>query len=709
MAAPYDKEDISAGYGAQVAINGELEKISNAFETVLNKDDATDNTMNVDLDMGGNQILNLPAATDPTDPIRLTDLDTLNPETVVPAEDDYVYIKDVSDSGKFKKSLVMALGNPSAGMAEYQPLDPTLTALAALTTSANKLIYSTGSDSFTTTDLTISARELLNDVTFADMRSTLDVDQAGTDNSTPVTLGGSYDYLTLSDQEITLNPIDLTADVSGTLPESNGGTGVTDLSTLPVSSLNVDIDYSDVGADPAGTDNSTDVTLAGTYDYLSLSDQEITLDAIDLTTDVQDILPESNGGTGVDDMTTINLSYFNNDMDYSDFAAVGTAHTGTVSIDGQFNTDNLRLDGNTLSATNTNGSVEISPNGSGETILRANGVVRAIARASSGVFAVRSDTNTDTDSRYVSFQHANGTQRGFVGHSGSSSFLLRNTINSGAVALQAASSGGTNRSCFIGLADGSASMHFAGVETARTKSNGFEVFTGSTWYDAVTSIYSGTVSITGQLNVDNLRMDGNTISSTNANGNVEILPNGTGVTRAYYNSLVRISTGANGTIGVHSDGNTDAEQRLLVFRHQNGSTRGFVGHGSSSTLIINNSINSGSITATGTNSGGSPATIFTGSPDGAAALYNAGTATARTASSALEVHDGTDWRTVNHTHNTSFTNPPIFPAYTVAGLPTASSYTNGVVIVTNEVGGRTLATSDGTNWRRVSDGAIVSA
>lgn len=708
MAAPYDKEDISAGYGAQVAINGELEKISNAFETVLNKDDATDNTMNVDLDMGGNQILNLPAATDPTDPIRLTDLDTLNPETVVPAEDDYVYIKDVSDSGKFKKSLVMALGNPSAGMAEYQPLDPTLTALAALITSANKLIYSTGSDSFTTTDLTISARELLDDVTFADMRSTLDVDQAGTDNSTPVTLGGSYDYLTLSDQEITLNPIDLTADVSGTLPESNGGTGVTDLSTLPVSSLNVDIDYSDVGADPAGTDNSTDVTLAGTYDYLSLIDQEITLDAIDLTTDVQGILPESNGGTGVDDMTTINLSYFNNDMDYSDFAAVGTAHTGTVSIDGQFNTDNLRLDGNTLLVTNTNGNLTVSANGTGNVFLQSNSLTRLTTR--DGGINIYSNGSTDSENRYVVFKQQGGSDRAYVGHAGDGVLNLRNLIHGGNVSISGENTAsGAFRNMLLASPDGAVTQYYDGTATARTKSNGFEVFTGSTWYDAVTSIYSGTVSITGQLNVDNLRLDGNTISSTNANGNVEILPNGTGAVRAYYNSLVRISTGANGTIGIHSDGNTDAEQRLLVFRHQNGSTRGFVGHGSSSTLIINNSINSGSITATGTNSGGSPATIFTGSPDGAAALYNAGTATARTASSALQVHDGTDWRTVNHTHNTSFTNPPIFPAYTVAGLPTASSYTNGVVIVTNEVGGRTLATSDGTNWRRVSDGAIVSA
>lgn len=51
---------------------------------------------------------------------------------------------------------------------------------------------------------------------------------------------------------------------------------------------------------------------------------------------------------------------------------------------------------------------------------------------------------------------------------------------------------------------------------------------------------------------------------------------------------------------------------------------------------------------------------------------------------------------------------PKIAAFTVATLPSASVYFNGVIIVTDEVGGRTLATSDGSNWKRVSDGVTVS-
>src|SRR5262245_4015237 len=45
--------------------------------------------------------------------------------------------------------------------------------------------------------------------------------------------------------------------------------------------------------------------------------------------------------------------------------------------------------------------------------------------------------------------------------------------------------------------------------------------------------------------------------------------------------------------------------------------------------------------------------------------------------------------------------------YTVATLPSAAS-NRGLIYVTNETGGFTVAFSDGTNWRRVQDRAIVS-
>lgn len=53
-----------------------------------------------------------------------------------------------------------------------------------------------------------------------------------------------------------------------------------------------------ISVDAAGTDNSTNVTLAGTPDYITISGQTITRNAINLTTDVTGDLPVADGGTG---------------------------------------------------------------------------------------------------------------------------------------------------------------------------------------------------------------------------------------------------------------------------------------------------------------------------------------------------------------------------------------------------------------------------
>lgn len=53
----------------------------------------------------------------------------------------------------------------------------------------------------------------------------VDIDAAGTDNSTNVTLAGTPDYITISGQVITRNQVDLTADVTGNLPVANLNSG----------------------------------------------------------------------------------------------------------------------------------------------------------------------------------------------------------------------------------------------------------------------------------------------------------------------------------------------------------------------------------------------------------------------------------------------------------------------------------------------------
>ncbi|MBT5233436.1 MAG: hypothetical protein HOM09_06190, partial [Flavobacteriaceae bacterium] len=96
-------------------------------------------------------------------------------------------------------------------------------------------------------------------------RTALGVDASGTDNSTNVSLANT-NYLSISGQEIT----------GGTVPISSGGTGATTASAARTA----------LGVDGSGTDNSTNVSLAGSLDYLTLSNQEITLGQVDYDTDI---------------------------------------------------------------------------------------------------------------------------------------------------------------------------------------------------------------------------------------------------------------------------------------------------------------------------------------------------------------------------------------------------------------------------------------
>lgn len=113
----------------------------------------------------------------------------------------------------------------------------------------------------------------------ATLRTSIGVDAAGTDNSTNVTLAGTPDYITISGQTITRAQVDLTADVTGTLPAGNGGTGLTSTSTLlnsnvtPTSlSLVIGSDVQAYDADTAKLDVAQTFTAGQRGEVTTLSD-----------------------------------------------------------------------------------------------------------------------------------------------------------------------------------------------------------------------------------------------------------------------------------------------------------------------------------------------------------------------------------------------------------------------------------------------------
>jgi len=325
----------------------------------------------------------------------------------------------------------------------------------------------------------------------------------------------SSNYLTISNQVIT----------AGTVPVSLGGTGSTSASAA----------RSALGVDAAGTDNSTDVTLAGSLNYLTISGQAITRNAIDLTTDVTGALPVANGGTGATSASAARsaLGVDAAGTDNSTDVTLATVTGNYLSISGQAitagtvpltlggtgattasaarsalgvdaaGTDNstavtlASVTGNYLTLSNqeiTAGTVPVTLGGTGATTASA-------ARTALGVDAAGTDNSTDVTLASVSSNYLS---------------LSNQEITAGTVPVALGGTGSTTASAArtaLGLGTAATTAASAYATAAQ----------GSTADSALQDVVSDT---TPQLG-GNLDVNGNSIVSVSA-GNIAITPHTTG-------------------------------------------------------------------------------------------------------------------------------------------------------------------------------------
>ena len=182
--------------------------------------------------------------------------------------------------------------------------------------------------------------------------------------------------VTLTDSQTLTNKVLTSPTISA--PTITGVTTTTSLTTNDIttngSNANLTLDPQGTGTielaaatnvtgnmDVTGTLTTDDITTAGTQtitgtlivDGVTIKDNKITTNA---SNSVLEIAANSSGTVDVQNaMTTI-----------------GQTITGTETITGQLNIDNLRADGNTISATNSNGGITISPDGTGTITLNGN-------------------------------------------------------------------------------------------------------------------------------------------------------------------------------------------------------------------------------------------------------------------------------------------------------------------------------------------------
>lgn len=195
----------------------------------------------------------------------------------------------------------------------------------------------------------------------------------------------------------------------------------------------------------------------------------------------------------------------------------------TFTDTGELKVDNLQLDANTLASTNTNGNVSIDPNGTGFINLDA---------------ATNVSGNLNMNLYEVLSARAENLLSAPTCNAGSTGRFYQNTTNN-----QTYICDGTNwkqmdaqnfDQVFVeSVADGDTTMNITSGNTFEIQNDSGSNLTIDLQNTGDLEIQDAgatflTVTDTGELKIDNLQLDGNTISSTNTNGNITVDPNGTG-------------------------------------------------------------------------------------------------------------------------------------------------------------------------------------
>lgn len=371
------------------------------------------------------------------------------------------------------------------------------------TASTNAMAYNTGTayqhitrftfpDTANTVDVTWQDASgtvaYLSDIT-ADVQSvTGTANQIDVDNTDPqnpiLSLSATLDFPGTFTVQNTIN-------IDAIIDDDTFATA-TDSNVPTAESVKAYVDGLDAGSVKSVTGTANEVDVDNTDPQNPVLSLSSTIDApgtftIQGTTAVDSIINDDTMATAAADNLATALSiknYVDGLIGTSVLSVTGTANeidvdntdpqnpvlslSSTLVAPGTIAVGNLLLSGNTLSSTDTDGNINLVPDGDGVLVLD-----------------------------WAKFPIADGTA-GFV----------LSTDGAGQLAWVAQTAvttpGGTN---------------------TQIQYNNSGAFGGDSGF---TTDGSGNIDITGSLNVDNISIDGNTISSTNTNGDLALTPNGTG-------------------------------------------------------------------------------------------------------------------------------------------------------------------------------------
>lgn len=301
---------------------------------------------------------------------------------------------------------------------------------------------------------------------------------------------------------------------SGTITIVNGSNGNINLTPNGTGDINLVADTTVLG------DSNAEATLTsnGTGNLLLNTNSGTNSGTIKIIQGVNGNITLTPNGTGeviastiaVTDLTATRVPYVSTNGALVDSANMtfdgNKLSVANLAVGGNGNVQikNFKFEGNTITVDNLDGDLVLNPNGAGNVVLESTRTLVGEANtdatvSSNGTADLIFSTNSGTNS---------GNIRIYDGVNGNIT-LTPNGTGEVIASTLAVTDLTTNRVVFVGAND-------ALIDDANLTFNGS------------TLTVTGTGNIAGQFNIDNIRIDGNTISSTESNGNVNIDADGTG-------------------------------------------------------------------------------------------------------------------------------------------------------------------------------------
>ena len=392
------------------------------------------------------------------------------------------------------------------------------------------------------TDLTTSSIEVAdltdNRVLIAGASGAIEDDANFTFDGTSLALTAGMDItgdLDVDNININGNTI-ISTDTNGNISLTPNGTGEVVMSTATVSDL-----------------TANRIVVAGTSGALE-DDANLTWDGSTLTAsgDVSSTTLQTSGEATlasaiVSDLTDNRVVIAGSSgalEDDGNFTFDGTALALTAAMDitGDLDVDNININGNAITSTDTNGNITITPNGDGVVVI--DGLNWPIADGTSGYVL------TTNGSGQLSWSNSgtnvvDDTTPQLGGDLDVNGFKIISARSNEDIEIDPAGTGEVVLSTAVvsDLTDNR--VVIAGASGALEDDANFT-------FDGTTMAITAAVDVTGDLDVDNLNLNGNTISSTDTNGAVNVTPNGTGTIELGGTSTV---VNINGTTGSTGSGN----------------------------------------------------------------------------------------------------------------------------------------------------------